>query len=221
MQGAFLGEDADAGVADDDSLAAFDIAHGDAKSAAVIRFNRNAAIHLLPLDAEPAAAAANLGPLIGGAVEPLGKGAIHVGFYQAAVGLRGGNGAVVADLAKNLGQFGFAAGRHLNQRIAGIRAQAADRNLFDGKRAAEAGNEIEDFGQNQAVNDVAANFDVLDPSGPGGGLGRIHLLSPFPSRRRYFQRASPSSLYVGHQAAADTVCRRRPNSHCRAAAGGK
>ena len=67
----------------------------------------DAAIHFLIGDLDPLAADADFGPLIGRAVERLGKGAVHIGRHEPAI-LRGrADRAVVGDLGENLfEQFG-------------------------------------------------------------------------------------------------------------------
>ncbi len=49
-------------------------------------------------------------------------------------------------------------GPHFDQRKAGIGARLADRDLLDPKRPAAGRDQVEDLGQDQAVDDVAANF---------------------------------------------------------------
>ena len=97
-----VGIHAHARVADDPLRTDFDVRHRDAASLRHVGLDHHAAVHLLVGHLDPLASEANLGALVGRAVEALGKGAVHVGRHELAILLRGGDGAVVANLGQDL-----------------------------------------------------------------------------------------------------------------------
>ena len=127
------------------------------------RIDDDAAIHFLVGDFDPIAAEADLGPLVGRAVKAFGKRAVHVGGDEAAVllgrrarrrGRRSGPESAAARSSRRCADF--------DHGIARIVAGLADRDLRDAKRAAAGRDRVEHLGQDQAVDDVAGDFDLFD-----------------------------------------------------------
>ena len=67
-----------------------------------------------------------------------------------------------ANLAQDQVQRLAVGGPDLDQGVARVVAGLADGDLLDLKRAAVAENAVQDLGQDQAVDDMAANFDFFD-----------------------------------------------------------
>ncbi len=76
---------------------------------------------------------------------------------------------MIGDLGKDLLQGGGVAGLDLDQGVAWIAPGLADADLLDAEGAARRGDAVEDFGQDQAVDDVAADLDILDVDGRRSG----------------------------------------------------
>ena len=88
---------------------------------------------------------------------------------------RGGHGAVIGHLARISESVCCGRRLHLDQRIARIGPGMADRDPFDPKRSSACRDAIENLRQNQAVDNMAADFDLFDvPIGGGGCLVRRH-----------------------------------------------
>ncbi len=124
-------------------------------------FDHDRAVHFLPGDLQPAAGDADLGPLVGGAIKIFGKRSGDVGLHEAAIADVGGDRAMVGDLRQDFLQDLFVVGANLQQGMAGVVSRLPDRDLLDFETAAAAGDGIEDFGQDQTVDDVAADFDLF------------------------------------------------------------
>ena len=76
-------EDAQPLPADDDPVALAHVGHRHAAGRLAFGIEEDAAVHLLVLDLDPFAVEPDLGAVVGGAVEALGKGAVHVGELRA------------------------------------------------------------------------------------------------------------------------------------------
>ena len=166
-----LGKHAHAGVAHDELRAQRHVAHGHAVGPA-LTVDGDAAIHFLVGNFNPAAVDADFGALVGRAVESFGKRAGNIGRHQMAVLLRGGDGAMIADLRENGGED-FGGGRaDVDQGEAGIALGFADRDLLDLEGAAGGVDQVEHLGKDQAVDDVPGNLHFLDEGGAAGSAGR-------------------------------------------------
>ena len=119
------------------------------------------AVHLLIGDLQPAAGDADFGPLVRRAVEVFGKRPGNVGRDEAAIADVGRHRAVVGDLGEDLLQDLFVVGADFQQGMAGVVPRLPDRDLLDLETAAAAGDGIENFGQDEAVDDMAADFDLF------------------------------------------------------------
>lgn len=173
---AFMGEDADAGVADDDFVAQFRVEHRDATGDACGFIDDDAAVHFLQVDGDPFAPQADLGALVRRAVEVFGKRAGDVDCFCRAVVFVDADGAVVGDLGEDFFEPLAGGGGDFDEGAAGIGTGLADEDIFEAEGAAFGHNLVEDFGQQQAIDDVAAKFDFFDElGGLGGGW---HLAAP-------------------------------------------
>ena len=83
--------------------------------------------------------------------------------------------AVIGDLRQDLAQR-FGRRRALRSTgKAGVVAALADRDVLDAENTARRGDDVENLGQDQAVDDVAADFDFFDKVERFGGLPGIGL----------------------------------------------
>ncbi len=119
---------------------------------------------------------ADLGVLIGRGVEVLREGAIHVGRFETAVSLPNGDRAVLADLAQNAVELRFIIGFDEKPCVTRIRPTMPDPNFLDRESPAERRDLIEDFGKQQAVDDVARDFDFF--RGHRGVVCSLHRTAP-------------------------------------------
>ena len=170
-------KDAYARVADDDAVAHARIGHrqaaGSRGTGEVERdVDHDPAVHFLIGNLQPVAGDADLGSLVGGAIEFFGKGPGNVGRHKAAVVDVGWHRAVVGDLRQDFFQALFAVSANFQQGMAGVVPRLPDHDLLDFETAAAAGNRIENLGQNEAVDDMAADLDLFHKL-PGTGLGRF------------------------------------------------
>jgi hypothetical protein len=138
----------------------------------IARVNHNAAVHLLIVDRRPVAVQANLGSLIGRAVKPFGKRPVDVRLDQSGVASVDGNGAVIGNLRDDRLQGAVAGGANLDAGKAGVGAVVPDDDVLDLELAARGRDAVEHLGQDQAVDDVAANLDVFDGGPVVGGFSR-------------------------------------------------
>ena len=83
---------------------------------------------------------------------------------------------MVGNLGKYLLQLCVGLGTDFDQGKAGIGSFLADADILDEERAAARSDAIQDFGQDEAVDYVAADLDVFD----GAMLGGIVIWSSFP-----------------------------------------
>ena len=185
----FLRKDPHAAVADYELGAHRDFAHRHAAGRRPLHVDGDAAVHLLSRHFGPMAQDANFGALVRRTVKTFRKGPDDIGRHELAILLRRGHGAVIADLAQNIGQQGSAGSPHFNQGETRIRAALADRDFFDAEGSARGRNQIEHLGQDQAVDDMAGDLHVLDVRGrckftgrSGGGHG-FALECGFPTVR--------------------------------------
>ena len=154
-------KDAHAGMADDDQLAQAGIGHGQAAGGHALEVDDDRAVHLLIGDLQPVAGNADFGPLVRRAIEIFGKSPGNVGRHEAAIADVGRHRAVVGDLGEDFLQDLFLVGANFQQGMAGVVPRLPDRDLLDFATAAPAGDGIEDFGQDEAVDDMAADFDLF------------------------------------------------------------
>ena len=138
------------------------LAHWHATSRLASHVDRDAAVHLLQFHFDPMPIQADFRSLIGRTVKALGKSTGQVGPDQLAVLLRGGHGAVVADLGKNRGQLLGGVGLHLDQGKAGVVPRLADRDLLHPEVAPRRRDQIEHLGQDQTVDDMPGDLHILD-----------------------------------------------------------
>ena len=184
--GPLLGKDAHAGVADDDQVAAARVGHGEATGGHFRRIDENGAVHFLVGHFDPVPGDADFGPLVGRAVEILGIGAVDVGGNERAVATSVGTAPWSAISASSFCNSLFACRADFQHRMAGIVPQRADRDVLDRAIAAVGGHDIEDLGQNEAVDDVTADLDLFDERPSGGVLARrprrllrcLHVVPP-------------------------------------------
>ena len=106
-----------------------------------------------------------------------------------------GDSAMIRDLLENLGQFRGAVVRHFHKRVAGVGAGLADRDLLDAKCAAQAGDQVQDLGQDEAINNMSADLDVLDDRGREGSAC-FHVHSD-PQSSGYMPRSRRSRWKSG------------------------
>ncbi len=164
-------EDADAGVADDDFVAEFGVEHRDAAGGAGCFVDHDAAVHFLRVDGNPLALQADFRSLVRGAVEVFGERAADVDGFDRAVVFVDADGAVVGDLGEDFVELLASGGGDFDEGAAGVGAGLADEDVFEFKRAALGHDLVEDFGQEQAIDDVPAEFDFLDEFGGLVGCG--------------------------------------------------
>ena len=88
------------------------------------------------------------------------------GNHPASVSCRGN---LIGDVGQDLLEAIGGRRPHFDQGIAGIAAVVADRDLLDAEGAAGGGDEVENFGEQQAIDDMAADFDLFDMTIGGSG----------------------------------------------------
>ena len=186
-----LGKHAHTAVPNDQRRTQLHVAHGHAACRGAARLDGDTAVHFLIGDVDPMATDSQLGPLVGGAVKPLGKSAVHVGWHQLAILLGGWRSPVVADLRKDFAQQLRVGRADFYQGETRIETCLADRDLLDLESSAGRRNQIENLGQDQAVDDVPADLHVFDEFGRNMRCRRFgfHLGQVPPVRR-----GKPSSL---------------------------
>ncbi len=144
------------------------------RAGAAFRIDEDSAVHFLVFDVDPLAADAHLSSVVGGAVELLGEGAVHVGLHGAAVGGGGRNGPMVVDAVEQFAQDFGAAGPDLDSGVAGVGLALADADVLDDVGAALGDDLVEDLGKKEGIDDVALDLDFLDK----GVRCRRHAGSP-------------------------------------------
>lgn len=148
-------------MADDDLVAHAGIGHRQAAGGQAIDVDDDRAVHFLIGDFQPAAGDADFGPLVRGAIKIFGKGPGNVGRDQTAVASVGRRRAVVGDLGEDFPQHLFLVSADFQPCIAGIVPRLPDRDLLDLANAPAASDEVEDFRQDEAVDDMAADLDLF------------------------------------------------------------
>ena len=156
----------------DNRHAAFDLCHGDAagcRKCGVGRpaqslwlFDNNSAVHLLVGDFDPMPVQSNLGPLVSRTIKALGEGTVHVGRGEPAVLLGRGDRSMVGDLGQDVLHPFFVWSTDFDHGVAGVVPRLANGDVRDPELAAIRGDGIENLGQNQAIDDMAADFDFFD-----------------------------------------------------------
>ena len=136
--------------------------HGDTASRLGRHVDNNPTVHLLIRHIYPFAIDADLRLLIGRAVETLRETRPDVHGSQRAVADMGRHCAVVPDLSQDLVQQLTAGCGNLHQRVADIVTGLADRDVLNAELSAALSYAVEDPRQDQAVDNVPADFDVLD-----------------------------------------------------------
>ena len=81
---------------------------------------------------------------------------------------------MVGDLGEILSRDLFVVGANFQQGMAGIVPRLPDRDLLDLEAAAAAGDGIKNFGQDQAIDDMAADFDLFHELA-AGAWGVFHF----------------------------------------------
>jgi hypothetical protein len=134
------------------------------------------------------------------AVEPLGKGAVHVGGREAAILLDRRHRPMVGDLGEHPLQEFVRPGLHLDERVARVVPRLADRDVQDAERAAMGRDRVQHFGQDQAVDDVAGDLHFLDVERAGLGrrdrFGRHDRTTVRPERQRDRLSDGPEKPYT-------------------------
>ena len=128
-------------------------------------FDHNSAIHLLVGNFDPMAVQPDFGALVGRAVKAFGERAVHVGRDEPAILLGRRHRAVVGDLGQNSLHQLRRGGADFDHRVARIVAGLADRDLGDAKLAAAGRDRVQHLGQDEAVDDMAGDFDLFDTIG--------------------------------------------------------
>jgi hypothetical protein len=176
--GAFGRNDTHAAVAHHDRHAVYDFGHWDAPGRRTCRIDHYSAIHFLVGDFDPMAVQPDFGSLVGRAVKTFGKRAVHVGVGEAAVLFRGWDSSMIGDLGEDMSHPLSVGGANFNDCIARVMSGLADRDVRDAELAAVGGDRVEHLGQNEAVDDMAGDFDLFDDGIFGshslvfaGGLG--------------------------------------------------
>src|SRR5439155_2265285 len=96
--------------------------------------------------------------LIGGDIEVIGKDSISGSRGKLDVGLFDDFGAVLAQTADNIIDDLGRGSKDVDASVAGIVALLADLNFTNGKNAAICQNLVEHLGQDEGVDNVAAQF---------------------------------------------------------------
>ena len=121
----------------------------------------------------------HLGPVIGGAVELLRKGPIHVGRLGDAIAGRHLRGPVIVDRIQDLLQVIRVARPNLDTHVTGVLLALADLDFLQRVVAAVRQDFVEHLGQQQRVDDVPLQFDFFDELGArfvrGHSLLQCHL----------------------------------------------
>ena len=159
---ALLGEYTHAGVTNHDGLATLDIGHRHAAGDLGVAIDQDAAIHFLVGNLNPVTVEPNFGALVGGAVKAFGERPGNIGVFQPGVVERSRHGPMIGNLAENFRQRLGRFGTHFQQRVAGIGPALTDRDSLNLKGPATGHDHVENLRQNQAVDDVPANFDFFD-----------------------------------------------------------
>ena len=165
-----LGQHSRSGMPTDDRIAENDVGHRHAARHGGLRVDDDAAVHFLQFDFAPLASQSDFGPLVRRTVEPFGKRSGDVGGDEATILQRRRHRAVVGDLRENFLQRLGGRCADLDERVARVVARLADGDLLDPKRAAAGRDQVENLRQNEAVDDVAVDFDVLDRFDGSGDL---------------------------------------------------
>src|SRR6185437_15088268 len=157
-------EDAQTLATDDEMIAETHLRHGNAASGRALGIDEDAAVHLLILHVNPFAAKPYLCAVIGGAVEVLGEGAIHIGGHGLTIANGDGRGPVIMDGVEDFAEFFAAVGADFDARMAGVGLPLADTNVLDDVGTAVHEDFIEYLGQQQRIDNVPLDFDFLDES---------------------------------------------------------
>ena len=132
--------------------------------------DRDPAVHLLVLHVDPTAMESHLGLLIGCAVEVLGKGPGDVGRHGPRVFRVDRRGAVLDQVSQDrVDRFGRVRPDR-DPGVARIRPADPDLAFVDLERPPHLKDPIEDLGEQERVDDVAANLDLIDHAGRSSGL---------------------------------------------------
>ena len=158
-------EDAQPLPADDDAVALAHVGHGQAAGGVALRIDEDAAVHLLVFHVDPVAAEADLGAVVGRAVEALGEGAVHVGRRRSRSPAATTGTAPWSWMASRISRSVSArVGADLDAGVAGVVLPLADADVLDDVGAAAGEDLVQHLGQEQRVDDVPVDLDFLDES---------------------------------------------------------
>ena len=151
-------------VPDHDRHADLDADHRDAPRLAGGAVDHDPAVHLLVVHVDPSAAQADLGRLVGRAVEALGERAGDIGRDDLRVLRMDRRGAVLDEVAQDRLERLVVVGLDGDPGVARVGSPHADLALADLERSPHQQDAVEDLGQEQRVDDMAADLDLLDHS---------------------------------------------------------
>ena len=155
------GEDARTEPSDNNLVAAFHLDHRHTACLLGCSIHRDAAVHLLPFDADPMPGETDLGRLVRRRIEALGKCTVHVGRFESAVVMLHRDRTVLADRGQNLFEARFGRSRHRQPNVARVVAIVPDADFVALVLTAEARDLVEHLRQQQAVDDVPREFNIL------------------------------------------------------------
>ena len=162
-------------VADHDGHAKRHMDHRHAAGHSRRRIECDAAVHLLVLHVDPAALEANLRALVGRAIEGVRKGTRDVGGNRARIFGVNRRGTMLDQVADDRVDRLGAVGPDADPRVARVGSANADLALVDLEAAAHLQDAIEDLGQQERVDNVAANLDLVDDPRCGRWMRSLRL----------------------------------------------
>lgn len=149
-------------MADHDRHAERDADHRHASGHSGRGVQRDAAVHLLVLDVDPTTLEADLGALVGRAVEGIGEGAGDVGRDGSGVLGMHRRSAMLDQVSEDrVDRFG-AIGPDPDPGIARVGSADSDLALVDLEAASHLENAVEDLGQQERIDDVSADLDLVN-----------------------------------------------------------
>ena len=161
---ALLGKHPHSDVADDDRLTDHHIGHRHAGGSTGLDIDRDPTVHFLQVDRHPGFGDADFRSLIRRTVKALGKRAVHVGRDQPTVFGVNRDRSMISDLCQNPFELFTRTSRHLDAGIARIVTLLADVDLDNPKLSAASYHAVQNVRKQQAVNNVARDFDFFDNS---------------------------------------------------------
>src|SRR3990167_3313434 len=148
-------------MAHDNPIPFFDLVDGESFRPRRLRVEADATVHLRPCHLDPCALPTHERGQVGGGIEVAGKYAVLGGRLQLNR-LRlfvQRQGAVLPDLGENSFQDLRGGGLDQDPRLALICAPVADINLQDFELSTQADDQVQDFGQEERIDDVTGELD--------------------------------------------------------------